>query len=328
MKKFIAMFGVLIFFAVFANPVFAKKLVYIIHSYHPGYAWVDDNNEGVEGVLQSKYELAYFFMDTKRLKPADFQRRADLAWKIYEAIKPDLVMIGDDNGLRLLGPKFAETETPTVYFGINLNPRSYFKKIPANITGALERVMVGRGTVFFSKIAPKAKNILQILDGSPSSQAIVSHAFQGKKTLKAGAMMMEYVHINDWNVFKDTIRNAHKKYGALALLNFFIVKDSDGKIIDYNQIVTWTSKNSQIPVFGYHVWSARDDGVVASFSLEGTGHGKTAAEIVIEILEKGKPPKFNMPRTDIDGQLYINKVQLKRYGLTVPDNVAKKAFFK
>ena len=47
--------------------------------------------------------------------------RADMGWWISQEPKPDLVMTGDDTELRLLWARFADSDMPVVYFGINNN---------------------------------------------------------------------------------------------------------------------------------------------------------------------------------------------------------------
>jgi len=317
---------VFLFILLFSPLVTAKKLVYVIQSYHPGYAWVDENNQGLEEVLGRDYELVYFYMDTKRLPPKEFPRRAELAWKIYKAINPDLVMLGDDNALRLLAPKITQENTPFIYYGINNNPRDYFKVLPKNVTGVLERNMISRGVVYLSQLLPMAKKVKVIGDGTPTSKAVMDDVFDGKESKKAG-MIMEYSHLRDWSNYKSMVLSIHETHQALALVNFFSIRDEAGKVVDFNQVATWTSKHAKVPVFGFHKWVVRDDGAMGGYPLLGTEHGRIVGEMVVEILTEDKSPSDMVPRVDRQGQLYLNSKQLERFGIEVPVEIKEDAIF-
>ena len=105
-----------------------------------------------------------------------------MAFELYSEINPVLVMIGDDNALRLLGPKLSKTRTPVVFFGINNNPRYYFdnNQLPKNMKGVLERTPIGPWLRYLHKIIPDAKKALILMDASPTSEAIAGVFFQGR----------------------------------------------------------------------------------------------------------------------------------------------------
>ncbi len=248
--KIICIFISLMTFFLFQVNAYAekKKLVLIIHSYHPEFEWVSDCTAGIEAKLNNKYQLSHFYMNTKRLPSSEFKTQANLAWEEYQSLKPDLVMTGDDNALKFLYPRFIDTKTPVVYFGVNNNPRSYFiDGYPENITGVLERTPIIHGVDIIKKFLPSPKKILLIMDKTPTSDADIENTFKGRTKAKS----LKYLQSNNWDIWKKTVLSSKEKYDALLLGTYYTVKDTEGKFISYKDVVTWITQNSPVPTFGY-----------------------------------------------------------------------------
>lgn len=120
LKQISALMMILMFIC--AATAHAKPKVLYIESYHDGYAWDQEQRAGLESIFKDQVELYNFQMDTKRVAPSRYQEKADLAWQYYLEVKPDVVVISDDNALMLLEQRFLKTDTPVVYMGINNNP--------------------------------------------------------------------------------------------------------------------------------------------------------------------------------------------------------------
>ncbi len=177
-KLLALLWGMALLLAGMAQADAAEKTILLIESYHADYPWDVSYKSGLQEVLQSKYTLKHFEMNTKRLPTSQHREMAELAWKKYQELKPDLVIIGDDAGLSHLGPRFAETTTPVVYLGINNNPRNYFTHAPDNITGILERPIFKRSILSIKSLLPRAKNVLVLFDTDVTSQIVRKEAFQ------------------------------------------------------------------------------------------------------------------------------------------------------
>lgn len=175
-------------FCYWTLPVFAadenQKVILNISSYHDGYGWTDDCVAGITEGVGSNHKLINHYMDTKRIKKEDFKKAANQALTAYNKIKPDLVLIGDDNALLLLGGTIANNNTPVVYYGINGNPRLYFYgSIPKHVTGVLERVpiipmMRVLGVLLKHNINQK---VTILSDGSTTSAAFFTNSFKGDR---------------------------------------------------------------------------------------------------------------------------------------------------
>lgn len=298
----------------------AEKKVLVIESYHPSLAWTEQCERGIRQILAENARLAYFYMDTKRIPEAQYPLQADSAWDAYLQQKPDLVMIGDDNGLRLLGPRFGNTRTPVVFFGINNNPRSYFNSLPSNITGLLERVPIVPWLRYLKEILPKSDSALILMDKSQTSLSIIEMNFKQKRFLDIAGIKISFTIAEDWNAWKQIVTQENDTH-FLLFPTFHAIKDDSGHHISVEDVVTWTSKNSPVPVFTNQDYTVHDQGVVGAYVIQGETHGRQAAQIALDILSQKTPSIPNPPRTDRDGIFYFNLKQMARFQIHLPEDI-------
>ena len=110
-------------------------------------------------------------MDTKRQSKSAYSKKADQAWAKIQQTQPQLVVLGDDNALKFLGPKLLDGNIPVVYLGINNNPNDY---VPAghNLTGVLERPLFDFNFDLIGKLVrPQPKKILVLFDHGTTSRS-------------------------------------------------------------------------------------------------------------------------------------------------------------
>jgi len=125
-------------FLVFASSVQAKECVYI-NSYHAGYAWSDKIEAAVKDKLQEHCNIHVFRMDTKRHTSEKHGHQKALEAKaLIERVKPDVVIVSDDNASKyLLAPYYKNSAIPFVFCGINWTAKAYGYPYD-NATGMIE----------------------------------------------------------------------------------------------------------------------------------------------------------------------------------------------
>ncbi len=303
-----------------------EQTILVIESYHKEYAWDASYREGIQDVLRGHYNLKYFEMDTKRLPASQYQARADKAWETYQNLQPVLVMLGDDNALKLLGPQFAETQTPVIYLGINGNPRLYFEKTPCNITGVLERPLFGHSIRIIRKLLP-IKNVLILFDSGTTSATIVNEAFEGNRDIRVYGVNVQMRLIGQWEEWQQAVKQAGKNYDALIVGLYHTLVDEDGKHIPDTKVVRWTAEHTPIPPFCFWDFGVGKDKTIGGLVLYGKEQGELAAELALEVLEGGKSPKGIFPMTTRKGRLLFSKSQLETYGIRLPASIAEDAHF-
>lgn len=309
------------------NVFCTEKTILVIESYHAEYPWDASYKSGLEEALVKKYKLVYFEMDTKRLPKDQHQKMADQAWEKYLSEKPVLVIIGDDAGLKMLGPKFAETSTPVVYLGINNNPRNYFSLLPTNITGVLERPLLKRSIADIQKILPDTKSVLVLFDSDITAQITKKEVFEDKDSQNIKDIKIEIKLIGDLQTWQNTILSSKGKYDACVIGLYQSVKDVDGKPVNAEDLITWTSNNTPIPPFAFWDFAIGGNKTIGGLVLHGKEMGVLASGLVLKILEQGKTPKELFPITNDQGILLFSKSQLTKWGIKLPENMASTAGF-
>lgn len=303
-----------------------QKKVLVIHSYHQELPWVEQCNQGIDSVLADTVVLKHVYLDTKRVPESRFQEKADTAMNVVRTFEPDVVMTGDDNALRLLGPEVSASRIPVVFFGINNNPRQYFTAIPDNVTGVIERVPLFPWIRHLADIMPGAKKALVLMDDSPTSDAIINVTFAKRKDVFLDGISVEYEVAANWTEWQRIVR-AGGTYDFITVPVFHNLKTDAGVHVPVDEAIRWTSENSPVPVFAYQDYAVSDTGVVGAYVIFGEAHGRHAALMAEAILE-GRA--FTVPPTQMDqeGVFYFNKKQLQRFGLTLPEEIRKKAEFR
>lgn len=304
-----------------------QKTILLIQSYHPGLAWTAQCEKGIRSATGDTCQLQVFYMDTKRLPGSEFQARADLAWLTVQETDPDLVMIGDDNGLRLLGGVLAAARIPTVYFGINNNPRNYFKTLPDTMTGVLEYLPVFPWLRYLGKIMPGAKKALVLMDSSPTTDSVLEVSFHNRQQVTVNAITAEYRIARSWGEWKQVVQGAGI-YDMIVMPTFHALKDEAGSHIPVETVVEWTSVNSTVPVFSLQDYTVHRDGTAGAYVVNGEVHGRLAGEIAVQILIKGRSPRDILPIRDQNGKFYFNLEQLDRFKLILPEAIRAEAVFQ
>lgn len=304
----------------------AQKKVLIIHSYHRDLPWIEQCNRGISSILTPTFLLEYVYLDTKRIPKSQFQDKAEAAMSVFRRFNPDVVMTGDDNALRLLGPRIAATGTPVVFFGINNNPRSYFSTIPDNVTGVLERVPLFPWIRHLATILPHATKALVLMDNSPTAEAIIEVTFADRKKAFVDGISVEYAVAANWTEWQRIISELNS-YDFITMPIFHALKSTSGIHIPVEEAIRWTSQNSPVPVFAYQDYAVNDTGVVGSYVIFGEAHGRLAARIAKDILE-GENPVLPPTYMDQEGRFYFNKKQLERFGLSLPDSIRQKTIYQ
>jgi len=300
------------------------RRILIIESYHPVLEWTSLCEQGIRETLGKQYDIHTFYMDTKRIPETEFGSRADAAWDTYQKLQPELVMLGDDNALRLLGRRFAQSKTPVVFFGINNNPRNYFDTLPPNITGVLERTPLIPWLRYLRDIFPQARKALILMDSSMTSDSIINVTFQKRTEISISGMLVEYRIIPGWNEWMTAVTR-QKGFDMIIMPTFHNVRMENGDSVDIHTLIEWTSANSSVPVFTNQDYTVSSRGAAGAYTLNAKAHGAQAAEMVSAILGEGVAPSTMIFQKDNEGLFIFNQQQLKRFGISLPPQIMEKA---
>jgi len=306
----------------------AKQKILIIESYHGEYDWDKNYITGIEDVLKDDFDLLYFQMNTKKVSKEQYQEKADQAWQLFQQVNPDLVILGDDNALKYLSMPFSKTTTPVIYLGINNNPRNYHLQNSKNITGILERPLIKRAIPTVVQLLPqKATRMLLMFDNSQTSHYIFEEVFSSHTPMTISGIQVDIKLIDDWDTWQNTLLNADNFYDAVFLGLYHTLTDTNNNQIPAEQVLRWSSKNTPIPPFGFWDFSIGTDKAIGGLVLFGYEQGKLAAGIAKDILLNNIRPDQINTKTAEKGRYLFSHQALLKYGLTLPENIAKKSLY-
>lgn len=310
---------------VFPVSVFAKKSVFVVESYNAEFPWDASYKKALEDSLGVDYALEFFEMDTKRVPKDQHQKMADMAWGKYLSLKPDLVILGDDAALKYLAPRFSETKTPIVYLGINNNPRAYLPKTATNFTGVLERPLLKRSVVFIKSLIPAAKKILILFDANVTSEIVKKEVFEDKDSIEIGELLIDLKMLGELKSWQETVASTKGEYDAIVVGLYQAVVDAEGKPVNAEELITWVSQNSPVPLFAFWDFAVGATKTIGGQVIYGKDMGILASGLVKNILEEGKSPKDLRPIFNDQGLFLFSKAQLAKWKLTLPANISSSA---
>ena len=150
----------------------AKKKIVYINSYHRGHPPSDEITAGlIDNLPVDSFEVIAYFMDTKRNPSQEYieDRAADLLDSIKE-IKPDLLVVSDDNAVKyLVEPHFQDKAMPVVFCGVNWSAEQYDLS-RSNITGILELLPVAELLVTMKPYYPSMQKLLVLNEHTTTSR--------------------------------------------------------------------------------------------------------------------------------------------------------------
>lgn len=303
-------------FALFSSYSFATDIVFI-HSYHTDYPWVKEYRGGFMDTI-ADHSILEYEMDTKRQPTIDFDKIAKQALAFIDMKKPKLVVLADDNALKLLGPTLVEQEVPLVFLGINANPRHYIR-LNKNVSGTLERPLLKRSILMLHDLFPEMKKLKVLMDSNPTSYAILETSFDDKFHQKISGVEVEISlekTFNDWKINTESLKDNH--YDALIIANYAALTDDQKQNVSLDEVSEWTSKNTPVPLFAFWGYSIGKGKAIGGLIISGVQQGVDAAKKVNQYFMTGKLPAITTP---VRGSLMFSEYELKRWDIEAKSKI-------
>ena len=309
-----------------------KQNIIVLHSWHD-ILWDRLWGKGIDNVLGKNYNLIRYDFDAMKQDDKELKKRAKFAYKLAQKYKAVGIIFGDDQALNYAGPLFEGSKYPGVYLGINFSPRKYLDYTKAsNITGLLERPLYKTALKKILKVLPKKRNKVLLLSDSPLGKediTDIAKLFRESPVVKIFDSSLEFQVKDNWEEWKEAVLNAEiNGFDAIMVGSRYILKDKYGIYQEPStDVLFWMSKHSTVPFFGFY-----EDGIGPEFHaggwvLGGIEHGEMAGKIMLKILEEDKKPSEINPIFYNYGQYIFSRTMLKKYNLTLSDEIAEKTEF-
>ncbi|WP_419778524.1 ABC transporter substrate-binding protein [Maridesulfovibrio sp.] len=339
--SFLAISSLFILFAfclAFSTCVQAED-VFIVHSYR-----LDNICGGPQqqGVLESLAEAGFregenlvvhtYAMDTKKVNntPELIDKQADIVLEKVRKIKPDVLVLLDDNAFRTVGLKLVDSGVSVVFSGMNGQPEDYDRKIKwmdsrskpgHNITGVYEKLHFIDACRVQKKILPDLEKVLVFSDESPTGKAVLKQV-QKEITEAGGSLGIEFeiVIAHSWEEYTELIKKGCADpsigtiYPAVTLL-----KDAEGKTYSTSEVLTWTVANCQVPGIPINYSFARL-GMLGGAGVDFISMGRQAGRMVASVLNGTSPA--DIPIEDAQRYAFVfNLKRAKELGMVIPNDI-------
>ncbi len=293
------------------------RRVLFISSYHPGFPTFFRQIDGLRSVFSKVgyIRLDVEFMDSKRFGESfGRQHILEILSKKLETIpRYDLIMVADDNALSFALDYQVQlfNEIPIVFFGIN----NYKKAIQLNsnllVTGVVEAVSMDETIRLMLKLRPKAREIVAIVDSTPSGLADLEH-FKSMKDLFPDLDFRKLSLADHTFAELGNLLEGIDETSAVLLLSAYI--DKEGNRLTFSRSLQGLLEHLHQPLF--HLWyHGIGDGIIGGKVISHMEQGRVAAEIVVEIFEgrdiAGIPVVAESPN-----KFVVDHNVMERYGIS------------
>ncbi|CAM4413783.1 ABC transporter substrate binding protein [Paenibacillus typhae] len=292
------------------------KNVLVLHSYHKGFAWTDEQGAGIEQTLKSApgQPLIYSeYMDWKRYPGQENLEHFYQTIKLkYQSVHIDAIMTTDDAALSFAIKYRGEIldNAPIIFSGINeLGVENLGK--PGNITGVIEKISPARTLEMALEINPEIKNVYILYDNSESG-------------LSTGQMVMEQISSLDPALHLYPLNRLSKQeiidqVSALSSDSIVLMttyySDSTGRTVEFDQFSSELGERSSVPV--YHIYDfGLNHGAFGGSLISGLIQGQTAAGLAVRILEGEQANQIPIVNNSSVRSVFDYN-ELQRFGVSV-----------
>jgi ABC-type uncharacterized transport system substrate-binding protein len=308
---------VLLLLALFPLQLMAAEIL-VISSYHQANLWDQSYSAGLKKHLKGEHHISHFYLDTKRQPHQTREQLVSQGMAAYQARKPALVVLGDDNAINALARPIAALGTPVVFLGMNENPRHKGLVGHPQITGVLERPLLKRNISEMSQLMGGLGKALVLFDASEVSRTAIEDEFTTPDEQRVGQTRVNNQQIDDYRRWQEVVLASRQNgYEAIFLGLYHTLTDEQGIHVSEQQVLAWTSANSPVPLFGFWEFAVGPHRTIGGLVLDGHTQGEKAAELANAILA-GTAPQALSPRAAQRGEYLFSKSELARWQLEAP----------
>lgn len=319
----IALVQLLLMSAFLGTALADAKRVLIVHSAHPGFAWVQGINYAIKARFEkSGIDYQFFYMNTHINNSVSSKKKICLkALQLMNRFNPQVVIAVDDDAQKyFVKPMLGKTNAQFVFCGVNANPELY--GYPSdNVTGILERTYPKQTLQLLKMIYPNANTAVCISDDSSNSNLVIprlKHYAAGKMPVKLNG----FIQPTSFSQWVKAVERYNQDQDVDAFLIPFtntVKQDWDGENMSPAEIMMWTNDNATKPIVG--LWpSAADNGALCAVVVDPKEHGTVAALMAKKILAGKKAGQIPMV-TNQDGYVIVNLKTAAKLNIDVPFSV-------
>lgn len=346
MKNKFFLNGLFVIFALlFCNAAFGDttKRVFIIHSYEKGHVCGQPQEDGIIKAFQESdleigkdVEFQHFYMDTKKTytTTGEIEQRGGLALEKVKEIKPDVVLVLDDNAVKTVMMPLIGSDIQVVFCGMNGQPEDYNmkkhfmdsrRKPGADVTGVYEKLYLVRSLGVMKAVLPELKKVLGITDYSPTGNAITNQ-FKKEIEEETPPVAFELVRVKDFAEYKKVIFRVNEDHEIGAIYPAALsLRTPEGTTYTAPDIFRWTIKNCEKPDMALNYFFSKL-GIFGGAAVDFKAMGHQAGTKAVKIIKGSRAG--DLPIEDADKYAIVfNLARAKELGINIPFEILGAADF-
>ena len=319
----VCVFLILLIETVPAAPNLEPPRILIINSYHYGYAWSDEEADGVLDGLRQKWpslNIDIEYLDAKRRQDAENPgQMADIIRGRHGHTRFDIVITTDNPALEFaMNQRELLKEAPVVFCGLNDFTPDMLRGA-TNVTGLVELIDVDGAIDLATEILPDLRGMYVIHD-STTAGLDTQKLIEKSVSVHTNRLSFKYAGVKTIEEILQEIDQLDEHWGIMYA---GMIRDSAGVVLpSFSDMEERVTSRSDAPFF-YMSGAATGLGRSANEYRTGKYHGLAAAERAVRILE-GEPASSIPITTKPFGNVTAEYSDLKRLGIAlsrVPSHV-------
>jgi len=307
------------------GPLWAGQVL-IIESYHPEYPWDADYLRAIDEILGANHDIDSLYLDTKRIKPDAFDAKADRLLEDVKARQPDIIFLGDDNALELMGPRLDPLGIPTVFFGVNGHPDQYGLKGAPWLTGVLERPLFRQTVRHLRKVLTSNNRFLVLMDDSPTMRNAVTEAWGDQRRITIQGSTLDILLTNEAERWLGAVATAHQDYDAVIFGTHHTLRYADDNYAEPDDLMARAYADAQVPLFAFWDFFVAEGMTAGGYVLSGYDQGKTAArmgQLILRGVDATSVPMI----VGQTGQYRYSRSGMERWDIELSTLIASQTMF-
>jgi len=286
--------------------------VLVVFSYEENFPWDGEIREGIESLFKGDAELTYFYMDTKVNLAAGKQKAAE-AFELYQRLRPDGVIVADDNAQSMFVVPYLKDKvaTPVIFCGVNTAPEAY--GYPAkNVTGILERFHLEETIAFSRQFSPQIQTFAFLIKDSPVAKLIQEQL--GTDADKLSARLVAFHQVKTEAQALQVATELRGKADLLLIESLQGVLDASGMPVKERKLVAQVVKSFAGPTAATNAYTVKY-GALNAVIKTGQEQGNKAAEMLLKAMQG--TPIADLPITrNYRGRRMVNVTTMRQLGIT------------
>lgn len=301
------------------------KEVLLIESYNQELAWDREIIVGLKSVIEPHHRLLTYALQTHKIDKSQFAGEAQKAFQHYLKLKPDVVVLADDNAFAYMLPLLHDEPISIVFLGVSQNPRRWLETYrgQSHVTGVLDQPLLVKNIGRISQFLPATKRKILVLCDSGNTAQIVKENMHGQYQLIKTNFNVEvqFVTLLTVRTWQRAVKLAeHNHTGAIFVGVNNHLTNSSGETVDNRELIAWTSRHSAVPVFSFWNFMVGKGKAVGGVVVTGRYQGVLAGRSVRKIIDEGIDAN-DIPISEKDtGVGLYSPSEMARWQLSPPES--------